>query len=219
MDTMYKTCDFSEEKNPGKALIQTLLYKQSLVRCRPVIVSGPDIQRHIRDAKLIAKGTTSITIVEKDWEVYRKIQNNFDYREFPNVCVLNKDILDVPLSAFVDADLTGTFSSLLKTFTSIYLEMRDLVVAERKHLIMTFSQREAGTPSLECILKYFCNQAEIPKPAKISLPIKNLQKFQGAYMLAYPEYTDQYGYNFNTHVVSYSIGTGPMCSISLQWSR
>lgn len=222
MNTKYKNCDFSELENPGKKMIQTMLYKQSLVRCRPTIVSGPDVERHLKDAKLIAKGTTGITIVEKDWNIYRTINNNLDYidlSKYPKVSVVCKDIKDIQLTAFVDADLTGTFSSLFKTFISVYFQMRDLVYAERKHLIMTFSQRESGNSNTDDILRLFSNDAEIPKPAKVRLYIPNLKKFQGAYMAAYPEYMDRYGYIYNVHVVSYSIGTGPMCSISLQWRR
>lgn len=76
MNTKYKTCDFSETENPGKKMIQTMLYKQSLMKGRPTIVSGPAIGRHLNDAMLISSKNFNITIVEKDVEIYKTIKSN-----------------------------------------------------------------------------------------------------------------------------------------------
>lgn len=84
---------------------------------------------------------------------------------------------------------------------------------------MTFSQRRGGTPQIEYLLNLLTYKEKGIEPVKIKLPIPNLQKLQGAHMLAYPEYKDIFGNIYTVHVVSYSIGTGPMCSISLQWRQ
>jgi len=227
MNTHYKTCNFSKEKNPGKAFVQSLLYKNSKVKGKATIVSGAAIKRHLDDAvKYIQSNDSIIDIVEINPDELSKIIYNYSELDstYKNISFRLSDIADViSLGRFVDADLTSNIRTCLPVFKTLFKRMYSGDSSLYHNLICTYSLRDNSEYNLS-ISKILMeigvtnSSADLKKRGSLSLPSLSSFKNEFYNIQLYQNFYKQ-GYKFEIINIIYNSGNGPMNSLFIQWKK
>lgn len=133
-------------KKLNKRFVQSFLYRTSLVRGNVLMLCGPALKEHVKDAKIIMIGQGTCNIYENNIDTYN--QNIEDLKTLKSVDRFNikhQDILGAKVCRFVDLDFCATLDSTIHIVQHMFREMLYIKHAGssklNKHLLITFSNR------------------------------------------------------------------------------
>lgn len=159
----YKKIDFTEKNKPYKRFTQTLLYKTSKVKGNSLLLCGPNLKSHIKDAEIITRYTTgSINIYEISKDTYLlNLKEKSKIKSSVPVNIINNNILEAlknkKIYRFIDLDLCSILTTNINTIKTTFNYLNNLKGKSKnlnKHILVTFC---GITTKRKTDIKTLCN--------------------------------------------------------------